>query len=83
MELDTSPGLENMQVGDSLEQSYLDREGIIHLSGTGFPHEEGSNTYIAGHAADFYFSRIPYVFQHLHGLRKDDLILLRDTEGKT
>ena len=25
----------------------------MHLSGTGFPYERGSNTYIVGHAADY------------------------------
>lgn len=40
-------GLENVPVRDSCEQSYLDREGTMHLSGTGFPYERGSNTYIS------------------------------------
>ncbi len=76
-------GLENVLVGDSPEQSYLDREGIMHLSGTGFPRKQGSNTYIAGHAADYDESRVPNVFQNLHTLRQGDLIVLRDTAGKT
>ncbi len=37
-------GIEDVTVGDSPDQSYLDREGIMHLSGTGFPYERGSNT---------------------------------------
>lgn len=36
-------------MGNSPKQSYLDREGIVHLFGTGFPRERGSNTYIAGY----------------------------------
>ncbi len=76
-------GLNNVPVGSSPEQSYLDREGIMHLSGTGLPYESGSNTYIVGHAADFDASRIPNVFRNLHSLRQGDLITLRDAAGRT
>ncbi|MDP8952661.1 MAG: sortase [Actinomycetota bacterium] len=76
-------GLENVPVGASPEQAYLDREGIMHLSGTGFPHERVSNTYIVGHAADFDASRTPNVFRNLHALRQGDLIALRDASGRT
>lgn len=76
-------GLENVPVGDSSKQSYLDREGIIHLSGTGFPYERGSNTYIAGHAGDYNASRIPNVFHDLRNIRHGDLVTLRDTTGRT
>lgn len=76
-------GLKDVMVRDSPEQAYLDREGIMHLSGTGFPYERGSNTYIAGHAGDFDTSRIPNVFRNLKNLRRGDLILLRDATGRT
>ncbi|MEJ7871908.1 MAG: class E sortase [Rubrobacteraceae bacterium] len=76
-------GLTDITVGDSPKQSYLDREGIMHLSGTGFPFKRNSNTYIAGHAGDFGRSRIPNVFRNLNSLRQGDLIALRDANGKT
>jgi sortase A len=76
-------GIEDVAVGDSPEQSYLDREGIMHLSGTGFPYERGSNTYIVGHAADYNASRVPNVFNNLKGLKQGDTITLRDTPGRT
>ncbi len=76
-------GIEDVAVGDSPEQSYLDREGIMHLSGTGFPYERGSNTYIVGHAADYDASRVPNVFSNLKGLQQGDTISLRDTLGRT
>lgn len=76
-------GIKNVTVGDSPEQSYLDREGIMHLSETGFPYERGSNTYIVGHAADYDASRIPNVFRNLRGLQQGDLITLRDALGRT
>jgi sortase A len=75
-------GLENVLVGDALGQAYLDREGIMHLSGTGFPYQRGSNTYIAGHA-DYPASRIPSIFRNLQSLRQRDHIILRDATGKT
>jgi sortase A len=76
-------GIENVTIGDSPDQSYLDREGIMHLSETGFPYERGSNTYIVGHAADYDASRVPNVFRNLKGLRQGDTISLRDTSGRT
>jgi sortase A len=76
-------GIENVAVGESPEQSYLDREGIMHLSGTGFPYERGSNTYIVGHAADYNASRVPNVFRNLKGLQQGDTMTLRDTLGRT
>jgi sortase A len=76
-------GIEDVAVGDSPDQSYLDREGIMHLSGTGFPYERGSNTYIVGHAADYDASRVPNVFRNLKGLQQGDTMTLRDTLGRT
>ncbi len=75
-------GLADITVGDSPKQSYLDQEGIMHLSETGFPFKRNSNTYIAGHAGDFGGSRIPNVFRNLNSLRQEDLIALRDANGK-
>jgi sortase A len=76
-------GIEDVAGGDSPDQSYLDREGIMHLSGTGFPYERGSNTYIVGHAADYDTSRVPNVFHNLKGLQQGDKITLRDALGRT
>jgi sortase A len=76
-------GLVDVTIGDSPDQAYLDREGIMHLSETGFPYERGSNTYIVGHAADYATSRVPNVFRNLKSLQQGDLITLRDTLGRT
>ena len=62
-----------MTIGDSPKQSYLYREGIMHLSETGFSYERGSNTYIASHTADYEVSRIPNVFRNLKSLQQGDL----------
>jgi sortase A len=74
--------LEDVPVEDSPDQSYLDREGIMHLSGTGFPYEGGSNTYIAGHA-NYNASHIPSVFRNLKDLQPRDHIILHDAVGRT
>jgi sortase A len=74
-------GLKDISLGDSPDQAYLDREGAMHLSGTGFPYERGSNTYIAGHA-DYDTSRIPSVFRNLKDLQPGDHIILRDAVGR-
>ena len=76
-------GMEDVTIGDSSEQAHLDREGIMHLSGTGFPYQRGSNTCIVGHAGDYYTSRAPNPFRNLKELRLGDLIALRDATGKT
>ena len=76
-------GLVDVTIGDSPDQAYLDREGIMHLSETDFPYERGSNTYIVGHAADYDTSRVPNVFRDLKKLQQGDLITLRDTLGRT
>ena len=76
-------GMENVKVGDSPEQSYLDREGIMHLSGTGFPYQKNSNTYIAAHAIGYTESRVTYAFQNLEDMEKGDRVSVRDAAGKT
>jgi hypothetical protein len=75
--------MKEVTIGDSSEQAHLDREGIMHLSGTGFPYQRGSNTYIVGHAGDYDTSRVPNPFRNLKELRAGDLIALRDATGKT
>jgi Sortase domain len=54
----------------------------MHLSGTGFPYERGSNTYIAGHAEGYNTTRVPHVFRNLEDLRQGNHIILRDATGR-
>ena len=56
-------GIRDILLGDSPAQGHLDREGIMHLTDTGFPYQRGSNTYIVGHAGDFNANRIPNPFK--------------------
>ena len=75
-------GLKDVKVGDSSEQSYLNRERIMHLSGTGFPYQKGSNTYIAAHALGYANSRVRYAFRDLEEINKGDRVTVRDAAGK-
>lgn len=75
-------GLEDIPVPTGNSQVELDREGIIHLEGTGMPWEEGSNTFVVGHALGFMQTELPYVFYELEKLENGDEILVRDEAGK-
>lgn len=76
-------GLEDVSLGSSPDQAYLDREGIMHLAGTDFPWQDDSNTYIVGHAIGYPGGRVPAPFRHLADLRKGDRVTLRDANGET
>jgi sortase A len=75
-------GLEDVAVPSGSSQAELDREGIIHLEGTGVPWQEGSNTFIAGHALGFLNTRVPYVFYELDRMEPGDEIIVEDPTGK-
>lgn len=75
-------GIKNLTVPTAATQAALDREGIIHLENTGVPWQEGSNTFIVGHALGFMRTRVPYVFYELDKMRPGDEIIIRDTAGK-
>jgi len=74
-------GIRDLPVPTGSTQRELDREGILHLAGTGPPWREGSNTFIAGHALGFRQTRVPYVFYRLERLRPGDEIIVRDRRG--
>jgi sortase A len=76
-------GLEDVPVPTGDSQVELDREGILHLKGTGAPWEEGSNTVIVGHALGYLWTRTTYVFYQLDQLKPGDEILIKDQQDKT
>lgn len=75
-------GLEDIEVPAADSQVALDREGIIHLKGTGSPWEEGSNTVVVGHAMGYMQTKIPYVFYELEKLEPGDEIIAKNLAGK-
>jgi sortase A len=71
-------GLEDIPVPTADSQVALDREGIIRLEESGVPWEEGSNTFLVGHALGFLWTRTPYVFYELNKLKPGDEIIAKD-----
>jgi sortase A len=74
--------LKDVMVTTGSTQSDLDREGIMHLEGTGVPWQEGSNTFIVGHALGYVWTRVPYAFYKLDKMEPGDDIIVEDSKGE-
>ena len=74
--------LKDVTITTGSTQADLDREGIMHLEGTGVPWQEGSNTFIVGHALGFMWTRVPYVFYELDKMEPGDEIIVEDPKGE-
>ena len=55
--------------------------GAMHLRGTGFPWEQGSNVYIAGHRLGYPGTDSYLVFYDLDKLVEGDEVILTDADG--
>ena len=75
-------GLKNVAVPTGTRQAELDKQGILHLRGSGLPWIAGSNTFIAGHALGFPWTRVPYAFYKLDKMKPGDEILVVDKDGQ-
>ena len=75
-------GLKDVPVPTGSTQHDLDREGILRLRGSGLPWIEGSNTFIAGHALGFPWTRVPYAFYKLDKMKPGDEIFVEDEDGR-
>jgi sortase A len=75
-------GLKDVAVPTGSTQKELDREGIIHMEGTGVPWQEDSNTFIVGHALGFMWTRVPYAFYELDEMKPGDEIIVEDPSGE-
>ncbi len=73
-------GLKDKEVYDSLSEEKL-KEGVIHVPGTGFPWQQGTNTYIAGHRLGYFNTGSWLVFYRLNELEGGDRIVLKDSLG--
>jgi sortase A len=58
-------GLKDVAVPTGSRQAELDKQGIMHLRGSGLPWMAGSNTFITGHALGFPWTRVPYALYKL------------------
>ncbi len=75
-------GLKDVAVPTGSSQNELDREGIMHLEGTGVPWQEGSNTFIVGHYLGFMYTRVPYAFYDLEKMEPGDEIIAKGPNGE-
>ena len=75
-------GLKNVAVLTGTRQAELDKQGILHLRGSGLPWIAGSNTFIAGHALGFPWTRVPYAFYKLDKMKPGDEIFVDDKDGR-
>jgi sortase A len=75
-------GLKNVAVPTGYRQAELDKQGIMHLRGSGLPWMAGSNTFITGHALGFPWTRVPYAFYKLDKMRPGDEMFVDDKEGQ-
>jgi sortase A len=75
-------GLKDVAVPTGSNQTELDRQGIMHLEGTGVPWQEGSNTFIVGHALGFSWTRVPYAFYKLGKMQPGDEIIVEGPTGE-
>ena len=76
-------GLKDVVVPTGFRQAELDREGVLRMKEGGLPWEEGSNTFIAGHALGYPRTRVPRAFYDLEKLMPGDEILLKSAGGRT
>ena len=75
-------GLKEVAVPTGSRQAELDKQGIMHLRGSGLPWTAGSNTFITGHALGFPWTRVPYAFYKLDKMKPGDEIFVEDNEGQ-
>ena len=56
-------------------------DGALHVNSTGFPWQDGSNVFIAGHRMGFPGTKSFLVFNDLNALANGDEVILTDAEG--
>jgi sortase A len=75
-------GLENVIAYNSVSEEKLEKS-TVHIPATGFPWQEGANTYVAGHRLGYEGTDSYLVFYYLDQLGEGDEILLEDSAGTT
>ena len=58
------------------------RDGAMHVLGTGYPWQDGANTYIAGHRLGFPGTRSDRLFWDLDKLENGDEVVLTDADDR-
>ena len=75
-------GLNDIPVVEGTAEASLS-QGAGHLSGSGYPWLEDSNTYIAGHRLGYPGTLSDHVFYYLPNLVEGDEIIITDSGGQT
>lgn len=75
-------GLEDVEVIDSTSDEAL-KESTVHVPATGFPWQEGANTYIAGHRVGYPGTGSYEIFMDLDQLEDGDEIFVEDADGNS
>jgi sortase A len=75
-------GLDRVPVPSGSRQAQLDREGVLRMEESGLPWIEGSNTFIAGHALGYPYTRVPRAFHDLDTLVPGDEVTIETTDGR-
>lgn len=73
-------GIESVPAFDSTAEEKLE-QGVIHVPATGFPWQEGANTYIAGHRVGYPGTRSDRIFYDLPELVEGDEVIVTDAAG--
>lgn len=76
--------VKNASIPDAVgsNEKALNNSVAIHLKGTGFPWQKGSNTYLAGHRLGYIGTKSLLAFFDLNKLKNGDKVYVKDANGK-
>lgn len=74
-------GIESVPAFDSTSEEKL-KQGTIHVPATGFPWQQGANTYIAGHRVGYPGTASDEIFYNLDELTEGDEVTVTDSAGE-
>ncbi|MDX5895005.1 sortase [Rubrobacter radiotolerans] len=73
--------IENIPTGRGDDEQLLTDNAAIHVFPTGFPWQEGANTYLAGHVEGYPGTPSYKAFEGLRELQNGDEIIITDANG--
>jgi len=73
---------DEIPTGNGKEEHLFRNYAAVHLEGTGYPWQRGSNVYIAGHRLGYPGTQSFLTFADLNRLKKGDDIRVRDSNGR-